>query len=65
MSTATMNRVQEQLAFLGLDGVALQAHSADVEIDRFDYWSGLTSDAVRACHCTATFRSDPQDERTV
>jgi hypothetical protein len=63
MSTAVMNRVQEQLAFLGLDGAALQAQSADVEIDRFDYWNGLTSDSVRACHCTATFRSDPLDER--
>ncbi|MGX7828619.1 hypothetical protein ACTG9Q_26345 [Actinokineospora sp. 24-640] len=39
MSTAVVDSVRAQLAILGLDDVALRSQSAQIEIDRFDYWS--------------------------
>ena len=60
MSTATMDPVQEQLAFLGLDDVALHRHSAEFEIDRFDHWAGAAvTGQVYVCSCTGgTYKSD-------
>ncbi|MFC7615899.1 hypothetical protein ACFQV2_22835 [Actinokineospora soli] len=54
-----MDRVQEQLAFLGLDDVALHRHSAEIAIDRFDHWDGsaLIGQAM-VCTCTGTYKSD-------
>jgi hypothetical protein len=39
MSTAVVDSVKAQLAFLGLDDVALRTQSAQIKIDRFDHWS--------------------------
>lgn len=63
MSNAVMDRVQEQLAVLGLDGVALRGQSDLFEIDRFDYWSNAQTGSVLLCGCTASYRSDvPSDQ---
>ena len=64
MSTGVIDRVQEQLAVLGLDSVALRGQSDLFEIDRFDYWSNPGGD-VMGCGCTMTTRSDVLSDQAV
>ncbi|MGW5054315.1 hypothetical protein [Actinokineospora sp. NPDC004072] len=59
MSIAVMASVEQHLAFLGLDGVALVGHSAEFEIDRFDHWGDESAPSVRFTACMGgSFKTD-------